>query len=389
MSLKRHQFVWKTLYALGHRFIEKRFHFSHDKNILSSPSLIIANHVTSWDPILLALSFPKNHLHFVASDHIFHWGFISKAINWLVEPLARRKGASGSETAMICLRKLRSGASVCIFGEGEVTWDGRSQPIFPGTGMLAKAAGANLVTYRFEGGCLTAPRWAKKHRKGKMNGSIVNIYTPEAMKNMSTEEIADAINRDIQTDAFAQQDKNPIVFRGKDLAEHLETSLFLCPQCKKIGTLASKGNTLSCSCGAKWEYTEYATFSPEDPFRNIQQWDKWQHECLQKGDFDHDFVLFSDENVAFIQVEENSRKNKGVTVDISLNDQGLFKCGKEAIFLNEIKEMAIVQANKLFFSTADNYYQLKAKKGTVNFRKYLAAWKIFNDAKLKNGLFNE
>ena len=387
MSTKRHQFIWKTLCSLGQPFISRKFRFSHDKNTLPGPTLIIANHVTSWDPLLLALSFPKNHLHFVASDHIFHWGFISKAITWLVEPLARRKGASGSETAMICLRKLRGGASVCIFGEGEVTWDGRSHPTFPGTGMLAKAAGAHLITYRFEGGCLTAPRWAKKSRKGKMTGGIVKTYTPEMLKSMSTEEIAAAIDSDLYTDAFVSQENTPIAYRGKNLAQHLETALFLCPKCRKISTLSSKGDILSCSCGMEWKYTEYATFSPTEPFLNIQQWDDWQHERLQKGDFEHDLLLWSDENVTFLKVETASKKNKGVPVKISLNDQGLFKCGNEAFFLNEITDMAIVQANKLFFSTAQDYYQLKAKKGSVNFRKYLAAWKIFNDPKTENGLF--
>ena len=77
-------------------------------------------------------------------------------------------------------------------------------------------------------------------------------------------------------------------------------------------------------------------------------------------------------------METALKKNKGVPVKISLNDQGLFKCGNEAFFLNEITDMAIVQANKLFFSTAQDYYQLKAKKGSVNFRKYLAAWQLQN-----------
>lgn len=74
------------------------------------------------------------------------------------------------------------------------------------------------MTYRFEGAFLTAPRWGKGVRKGRMRGHIVNIYTPEQLKDMSPEEITEAINRDIYEDAWSRQKQEPTVFRTRRMA---------------------------------------------------------------------------------------------------------------------------------------------------------------------------
>ena len=384
---KRLKFIWRCLCTVGRPFLKHKFAFHYEKNNLSCPSLIIANHVTSWDPMLLAITFPKNHLHFVASDHIFRWGKISKIIEWLVAPVARRKGASGSHTAMECMRLLREGRSVCIFGEGEVTWDGRSQAIAPGTGSLAKSAGAALITYRFDGGALTRPRWSSSIRKGKMTGKVIRVYTPDELAHMSTEEIGVAINRDLYTDAFEEQKKNPIAFRGKNLAEHIEASLFLCPKCKKIGNLKSEGNYLRCSCGLELEYTPQCSFSPEKPFTNYQEWDDWQHQALQKNEFQHDDVLFSDDDVLWFEIKDGEKPLQD-RVKLWIDRDGIFHCGDQSVSMHRISNMAMVQANKLFFSVGPQYFELKSDQQVVNFRKYLAAWKIFKDERMdENGLF--
>jgi len=385
---KRLGFIWKVLCKISHSFFERKFNYHYEKNTLPGPSIIIANHVTNWDPMLLAIAFPKNHLHFVASDHMFRWGILSKIIHWLVAPIARRKGAAGSETALNCMRRIRDGHSVCVFGEGEVTWDGKTHDVLPGTGMLVKASGATLITFRFDGGCLSVPRWAKKSRKGRLDGRIIGIYPPETLKSMSIDEVTAAINRDIYTDAFSAQEESPTAYRGKRLAEHLETALFLCPQCRQINSLYSKSDYLSCSCGLDLRYTEYAVFSPATPFKNIQQWDHWQHEELKKGAFVHDDILFSDEDIMLTEIESDNNIKQGKIIRLSLDQKGFLSLGESKVALSQITNMAMVQANKLYFTLDDVYYQLKPAKGIVNLRKYLAAWQIFCDRKNDDhGLF--
>ena len=142
---RRYIRIWKLLYLIGHGYIERKFKFNHDKASPGRACLVVSNHVTNWDPMLVALSFPDANLHFVASEHLFRMGWISKLICFLVAPIARRKGSSGLDTAMNSLRTLKAGGSVCLFAEGECSWDGCSANIVSSTGTLARASGAPLA----------------------------------------------------------------------------------------------------------------------------------------------------------------------------------------------------------------------------------------------------
>lgn len=50
---------WKLLWWLLHGFITRRFQLEAERLVPPGPCLIIANHVTNWDPLLLAMSFPE------------------------------------------------------------------------------------------------------------------------------------------------------------------------------------------------------------------------------------------------------------------------------------------------------------------------------------------
>ena len=71
--------------------VKKIFAFTCDEDRQEEPTLIISNHVTNFDPILVAYSFPGRRFHFVASEHLFRMGFVSKLLTYVFEPVARRK----------------------------------------------------------------------------------------------------------------------------------------------------------------------------------------------------------------------------------------------------------------------------------------------------------
>ncbi len=372
-NTKRHRFLWKVLYAIVRPFLLLRFGYTHDKASRNEPCLIISNHVTNWDPLLLAMSFQKQHISFVASEHLFRMGWLSRLIQWLVAVVPRRKGSTGMDTAMACLRLLRAGQSVCIFGSGETTWDGLTVPVLPATAMLAQISGATLITYRLEGGYLTNPRWGKGLRRGKMHGSVVGVYTAEQLKGMKKEEILDAIHRDIDEDTWAAQTATPVAYKGKNRAQYLESALFICPKCNRLGGLKSKGEHLRCECGLTLRLTETGFFTPEEPFATIAQWDKWQLEKFRTGDYQLPEGGIADEDVTFIKVEDNHSTSLLAQGRLKLAD-GCLTIGEHSLALKDINNMAIVRTNRLIFSCADAYYELKTKTPGCCMRKYLLAW---------------
>ena len=381
---KRHRRAWRLAYTLLHRHLEKKFNLTSDICDYDGPCLIVSNHVTNWDPVLVGLSFPKKPTYFVASEHLFRMGLKTKLLNRYFEPIPRSKGSSAVDTVLKCLRHFKAGDSVCIFAEGDSTWNGLTDEIVPSTANLAKSSRVALITYRFEGGHLSNPRWGKGIRTGKMHGGVVNIYPPEVLKTMSVDEILGAINRDIYENAWERQKSDPVAYKGKNRAVRMESALFLCPQCKRIGTIKGRGNEVICSsCGHKVTYTEYGTYEPKSPFENIYEWDMWQRECLKKGDYVHGETLFDDRNVKLTEVL-GGHKTKKITKDTLTQYSDKLKIGENEFLLKDISSMSIIQASILVFTCGSKYYELRTdKKQFINMRKYLFHWQNYNE-EIKN-----
>lgn len=369
MKKNRGEGLYKFLWHLLRKPFEWIFAFQHDNDRENVPTLIISNHVTNYDPILVALSFPGRRFHFVASEHLFRMGFVSKLLNYVFEPIARRKGVSGGDTAMAILRKLREGKTVGLFAEGETTWDGRTGIVPPATGRMAKMSGCRLITYRLEGGYFTAPRWGKGIRRGRMYGRIVGIYTPEELKAMSKEQVQATIEQDIFEDAHQRQQEMPVAYGKRRRAEHLEVLLFRCPSCYKLGKLTSRGNFLCCSCGEKWEYTAFGAFKPAAPFENVQQWDAWQSQTLQSDKLPR----FREKDAALYMLggEHDQRLlGKG---DLVLKDD-VMSCAGHSFPLGEISSMALITTRRMLFTVGNSYYEVIMDRSCC-LRKFLFRWK--------------
>lgn len=375
----RHNRILNRLLAilLG-PFLRLFFRFSYEKQRLQGPTLVICNHVTNYDPLLVSICFPKDHMHFVASEHLFRMGFVSRLLRYVFDPIPRKKGRNGADTAMACLRKLKQGRSVCLFAEGKCTWDGVTAPIVAGTGRMAKMSGATLLTYRLEGAYLTAPRWGKGLRPGKMTGRLVGVYTPEELKKMDGSQIDRCIQQDITEDTWARQARTPVAYRSRRRAENLQTVLYLCPVCRQVGGLRSKGKYLSCQCGKKWEFTPFGSFSPAEPFENIALWDAWQRQEICRQMDAGNLVLTEGEATAYEILADHRQQTLGSGM-LTL-ESGALCCAGERIDLAEIDDMALVQSRNLFVTTGNRYIQFKAKK-SCSLRKYRALWKHALDTK--------
>lgn len=370
---RRHLRIWRMLLPLARPYLRRKFALSWEAPQVDGPMLLIANHSCSWDPLLVAVALDGRQIYYVASEHIFRLGFISRLLNWLVAPIARRKGTVGLDTVKACLKHLRAGHSVCLFAEGEACWTGESGHVFSATGKLAKTAGVSLVTVRIEGAYLSLPRWARRLRRGRVFVHPVHVYTPEELSAMSAGEINAHIDADIRLSAWECQAEIPVPYRGKGLAEGLERALYLCPGCGRIGTLRTCDDRITCDCGLDVHYTETGFFEPPQPFAQLAQWDAWQEQKLHARDFPHGEALFRDNGVTLTRIGEGHRNEILETGTLTQYEDAAV-LGGHRFALAEIRSPAMVQAHLLLFSFGDDYYELRAEKG-ANLRKYLAVWK--------------
>ena len=366
---------WALLHPLATLIARLFLRFKAKKESPPGPFLLLSNHLTDQDPILLGSAFMPQ-MYFVASEHIMRQGFISKLLEFVFSPITRQKGGNAASTVKGIIRTLRAGCNVALFPEGNRTWDGVTGPIPPATAKMARSSGAYLVTYRMTGGYFTSPRWGgSRIRKGRMTGSIVGVYSPEELKAMSSDEIYKVICRDLYEDAWETQKRDPVNYRGNRPAESLETFLFACPECGALHSLKSREDRIKCTkCGASSRYLETGMLEGDFRFTTLLEWSRWQDGLLDgmiAGSADE--ALFSDDGVELLEISSGKSGTKLGSGRISLFRDRLELPGGLVIPGKEISGLSIRGANACFVGTSDGrVYQVNPQNDCC-MQKYVMA----------------
>ena len=326
------------------------------------PLLVLSNHVTDFDPILVGLSFPE-HMYYVAGENVLRMGFLSKLVSRYASIIQRVKGTTDAEAALQILRTLKKGRNVCMFAEGSRTFTGETLPIAPATAKLVKLSRSTLVTYRLTGGYLSTPRWSAHRRKGRMTGGPVGVYSPEELKKMSEDEILALLQRDLYENAYETQKQAPVAFRGKALAETLETALYLCPRCRRIDTLHSQGDRFYCDCGLSMTLDEYGFFRGDDlPFATPLDWDRWQEGEMQRlADTLGEEAAFSDADQTLNRKEDDHSLTPLTTGTMALYRDRL-TIGEYAFPVKDLRGIGLIQRQGMVFSTAEGDFAITANR---------------------------
>jgi len=375
-AYQRQRRAYKVLYPLAKVLMKGLLNYRAElAPRLEGPLLVLSNHVTDFDPFLVGLSF-KEHMYFVAGENVLRMGFLSKVATRYASLIQRLKGTTDAEAALQILRTLKKGRNVCMFAEGSRTFTGETLPIAPATAKLVKLSKSTLVTYRLRGGYLSTPRWSAHRRKGRMSGAVVGIYPPETLKGMSEAEILSLLVRDLHENAFETQKKEPVPFRGKALAETLETALYLCPRCHGIDTLHSRGDRFFCRCGLSMTMDEFGFFQGEDlPFATPLAWDRWQTQEMEKlARTLGDEPAFSDEDQTLNRKEADHSLTPLTTGTMALYRDRL-AIGDHAFPLGELRGIGLIQRQGMVFSTAEGDYAVTADRLRC-VRKYQTLFEI-------------
>lgn len=372
-ELKRHVGWYTFLRKLLKPFFVRKFNFKYESGgDIEGPFLLLVNHNMELDAVLTAMAFPK-HMYFVASEHIMRKGIATKLLMYFIKPIIRKKGKVEVKTVAETLRCLRGGTSVCIFAEGNRSFNGRTMDIIPSTGKMAKRSGVKLVTYKLEGGYLTQPRWSTTLRRGLINGKLMNVYEPETLKAMSEAEVNEAIRRDLFEDAYETQSRVNIPFKGKKLAYGMESTLFMCPKCGQISTMKTDDTTISCDCGLKYTYNEYGYLvDDEGSKKTITEWDIWQKEKLLEimASTEVGNKLFEDEVVLYnIDDKHEIIDEKKGTLTAYVDHINC--CGKD-FYYDEMLGFSLISRNVIVMHYGDNAEQYEIRSDIAfNGLKYL------------------
>jgi 1-acyl-sn-glycerol-3-phosphate acyltransferase len=182
-----------------------RFRFAGRQHVpLEGPVLIVANHQSNLDPVLIGLACPRQ-LKYFARIGLFFWPF-----SWWIRalgavPIDREKALGGIKTT---LKLLKQGEAVVVFPEGSRTYDGKMGDMLPGFCMLARRGGATIVPAAIDGAFNALRRGSAVPRLADITLVICPPITPREIATMSDEQltklVVDRISGALQGGIFAE-----------------------------------------------------------------------------------------------------------------------------------------------------------------------------------------
>lgn len=132
----------------------------------SGPFILVANHQSVLDPILVQSACPRPVHTLTKSSQFGTFPF-----GWLLPrilALPTRRYRVDPQVVRLVLRRLGQGEVVGIYPEGERTWDGTLQPIRRGTVRVLLRTGVPVIPCGISGAFHVWPRWGRRPRRGRV-----------------------------------------------------------------------------------------------------------------------------------------------------------------------------------------------------------------------------
>jgi 1-acyl-sn-glycerol-3-phosphate acyltransferase len=154
-----------------------RFKVTGQENIpQDGPFIIVANHSSLLDPIILGISV-KPKVIFLAAVYLFkiNWlGYLLRKADSI--PIYRENNINNIKSIKQALKILQQGGVLGIFPEGGIDRKKDNLPIKAGAAFLATEAGVPIVPMKIKGADKALPRGAKFFRS--LNRIKVEIKKP-------------------------------------------------------------------------------------------------------------------------------------------------------------------------------------------------------------------
>lgn len=163
-----HRLLWRFVAWLARAlmlFLGK-LRISHRERIpAKGPLLILANHSSYADPILLQVAC-RRHVVFVGNSDVQNEGWISKFANWwgfipIVPNTPDRKALRAA------IDHLKTGGALCLFPEGGLSESGEIMPFLPGAGLIFRQSGATVICVGIRGATQILAFQNRRFRRAK------------------------------------------------------------------------------------------------------------------------------------------------------------------------------------------------------------------------------
>ena len=240
-------------YALVYPVLKVCFRLKVDRKDLDlpkGPHIILSNHLTMYDFLLVMLPLYPHRLNAVTAQKFFLYRPLHKLLP-IVGCIPKNMFDADIRSVISMKSVLKDGNGVLLFPEGRCSSNHEYMGMHKATGKLIKKLGAPVISCYMEGAATCMAHWRKGVRYGRIQVTYKNLFSTDDIASMSVEEINSAIDARLSGAEGAPPPDKPFrTFGARRLAEGLHQVLYYCPKCGQDFTMTTKGNMIRCSqCG--------------------------------------------------------------------------------------------------------------------------------------------
>ena len=242
------------------------------------PFVIIANHQAALDFANL-IGVTREHITFVISNAFFNTVPIKKQLD-KAGMIPKQQFQTGINDMRRMREVLDGGGILALYPAGLMCEDGLSTPIPDATYRFLRWLGVDVYMARTEGTYFVMPKWSKKKRPGRTYLDVYKLFSKEELTKMPLDELTARANEALLFDAYRDQEKHMIKYRGGSNVEGLENVLYKCPHCGEEFSIKVKDErVIYCDrCGYEQTCDEYGflhkTSEIGDEVRYVSDWSR-------------------------------------------------------------------------------------------------------------------
>lgn len=207
------------------------------------------------------------------------------------------------------MQAVKIGGSLAIFPEGIQSTSGSTHPINPATKKIIKKFALPVVLVTIKGSYFSRTRYSSDVKKGKITVTFDKLFSSEDCKSLSADQLHKGLLERFKYNEFEEFKGEKVAFRGKMPNVYgLDNIIFKCPNCNSEYAFSTENDLFSCSnCNFSIKMDEYYDITAVNgnlPFKNVDEWYKWQRKLISKEILDDNFSLSTKVKIGNVNVKK-------------------------------------------------------------------------------------
>ncbi len=283
---------------------------------------------------------------------------------------------------------VKLGDSIVIFPEGIQSTSGSAHPINPATMKLLKKLKLPVALVTLKGSYFTRTRYSTDVKKGKITLTLSKLFDAEDFTTQTEEQLNQTLLSKFKYDEFEEFSKEKVEFIGKEPnITGLNNIIYKCPHCKSEGCFEIENDSMTCKeCGFKIRmdnYYDIFAVNKELPFKNIDEWYKWQRLQIREQVKQDNFILSAKIKLAVLNTKKLTKNRSLLYVgegELTLTNKGLTykgtKNGENVEMFFEAKSvysLTITLFYDLDLYYKNDYYNFKLLENPMLMTKWMLA----------------